>query len=207
MNDPESEPYLLQAELLMPTDHGLMVWDTADNEDWLSITNSSATVEWIQKKQPDSANHLLPVWIPATTKAHLHSGWFTWDFFIEEMAGGQIGIGYMLLWDIGPDWGFYGYLGASSTAWAYDPSTGDVVTNTASIQGNLPTFADGHQGVVSVELNLPRDSEGSGVFIVNGVRSQPITLPSGAVVMPAACLLKESQKITIKNYQRRQRFA
>ena len=54
------------------------------------------------------------------------------------MASRQIGVGFMLLWNIGPDWGLFGYLGASATAWSYDPSTGDVVSATKSIQMLLP---------------------------------------------------------------------
>lgn len=34
-----------------------------------------------------------------------------WDFEVSGLAGRQIGVGFMLDWDIGPDWGFFGYLG------------------------------------------------------------------------------------------------
>ena len=81
---------------------------------------------------------------------------------IDELGDARLGIGFMLLWDIRrPDWGFFGYLGSSTSAWSYDPSTGDVVYNTKSIQGGLPTVADGHSGVVSIRLELPRDAAGS----------------------------------------------
>jgi hypothetical protein len=118
------------------------------------------------------------------------------------MASRQIGVGFMLLWNIGPDWGFFGYLGASATAWAYDPSTGDVVSAAKSIQGGLPKFEDGRTGVVSVELNVPRDVEGSGRFIIAGTETNPIPLPSGAVVLPAACFLEVTQKISLANFRR-----
>jgi hypothetical protein len=118
------------------------------------------------------------------------------------MASRQIGVGFMLLWNIGPDWGLFGYLGASATAWSYDPSTGDVVSATKSIQGGLPKFGDGRTGVVSVELNLPRDIEGDARFIIAGAETSPIPLPSGAVVLPAACFLKETQSITLANFRR-----
>jgi hypothetical protein len=133
---------------------------------------------------------------------HLHSGSFRWDFVVEEMARAQVGVGFMLLWDIGPDWGFFGYLGASPTACAYDPSTGDVVRNTKSIQGDLPKFADRHTGIVSVHLDLPRLAEGSARFLVNGAETRAIPLPEGAVVLPAACFLKEGQRVTLANLQR-----
>jgi len=122
-----------------------------------------------------------------------------WDFLVEEMARAQIGVGFMLQWDRGLDWGFYGYLGAGMTAWAYDPSTGDVVTRTESVAGGLPTFADGRRGVVSVRLELPRIAPGRGIFIVDRLEAPPIELPTGAVVVPAACLLRESQRVRLGN--------
>jgi hypothetical protein len=134
---------------------------------------------------------------------HLHSGTFRLDFGVGEMAGGQIGVGFMLLWNVGPDWGFFGYLGASPTAWAYDPSTGDVVCNTKSIQGGLPKFSNGRAGLVSVRLELPRRDEGLGSFVVDGMETRRIPLPVGAVVLPAACLLRESQRVTLSGYEQR----
>jgi hypothetical protein len=133
----------------------------------------------------------------------LHSGNYSLDFVVEEMARRQIGVGFMLLWSNGPDWGHFGYLGSSPTAFAYDPSTGDVVYDTQSIQSGLPKFRDGHSGVVSLCLELPRDQEGFGCFRVQGVETISIALPPGSVVLPAACLLKESQRVTLRGYQRR----
>ena len=75
------------------------------------------------------------------------------------------------------------------TAWSYDPSTGDVVYNTESIEGGLPKFADGRTGVVTVHLNLLRDAEGEAKFSVAGKASKRIRLPAGSVVLPAACFL------------------
>jgi hypothetical protein len=135
--------------------------------------------------------------VPIRSEAHLHSGVFLWDFVVEEMAGAQIGLGFMLQWDAGLDWGFYGYLGAGRTAWSYDPSTGDVVTRTNSIAGGLPRFADGRRGVVSVRLELSRTEAGRGTFIVDGIEAPPIELPIGAVVVPAACLLREGQRVSL----------
>jgi hypothetical protein len=98
--------------------------------------------------------------------------------------------------------GFFGYLGASNSAWSYDPSTGDIVLDTRSIHGGLPKFADGRRGVVSMELNLPRIAEGNARFIVDGTETPVIDLPDGAVILPAACFLKEGQKVTLANFQR-----
>ena len=163
MNEPSPEPHLLQAGSLAPTDRGSMVWDPEHNADLLTVSNAGMTIAWGSRKPEYTGNHYPPAWVPATTMCQLHSGRFSWDFVVNEMSQRQIGVGFMLLWDVGPDWGFFKYLGASDTAWSYDPSTGDVVTRTESIQGNLPTFAEGHAGTVSVELNLPRDAVGSGV--------------------------------------------
>jgi len=201
----EIQPSLLQAMTLADGDIGKAEWNSEHNEDLLTVSNNSQTIEWTPRQR--GIDELPPAWVPASTCLRLHSGQFRWDFIVEEMASRQIGVGFMLLWDVGDgeilaDWGFYGYLGAGLTAWAYDPSTGDVVCAEKSIQGGLPKFEDGHAGVVSVELKLPRNAEGEGKFIVAGIETQPILLPVGAVVLPAACFLKETQKITFANFER-----
>jgi hypothetical protein len=198
----------LKATDLRQTDVGALTWSQEHNSDLLTVSADGASVEWAErpeefyaKRNPNWAGP--PAWVPASTLAQLHSGVFAWDFDIEEMANAQIGIGFMLLWTSGPDWGFFGYLGSSQTAWSYDPSTGDVVTNTASIQGGLPKFAEAQSGVVSVELSLPREGPGSGRFKVNGVESSAIELPQSSVVLPAACFLKQSQRVTLANFAQR----
>ena len=107
----------------------------------------------------------------------------------------------MLQWNVGPDWGFFGYLGASNTAWSYDPSTGDIVTNTQSIKGGLPKFENGHKGIVTMVVNLPRHAKGDARFVVNGVDTPLIALPESSVIVPAACFLKETQKVTLANFE------
>jgi hypothetical protein len=198
-----SEPVLLKASDLSESDIGSFEWDPVHNCDLLTVSKNGQTIEWGPKKPEYRGKYYPPAWVPASTRTHVHSGDFRWDFVVEEMASRQIGVGFMLLWDIGPDWGFFGYLGASSTAWAYDPSTGDVVCNTQSIQGDLPKFADGRTGIVSVYLELPRTGEGSGRFRVNGVDTRRIFLPERAVVLPAACLLRETQRVTLAQFQQR----
>jgi hypothetical protein len=196
---PTREPSLLLATSLAEADRGTFEWDADHNSDLLTVSNGGRTVEWGPRKPQYQGRFYPPAWVPASTRARLHSGRFRWDFVVEEMARAQIGIGFMLLWDVGPDWGFFGYLGSSTSAWAYDPSTGDVVSATESIQGGLPRFADGHTGVVAVRLELPRHAEGRAWFSVNGADSRPIDLPAGSVVLPAACFLKETQKVTLAN--------
>lgn len=202
-NPPAREPCLLKATTLSETDRGAFEWDCSHNSDLLTVSNSGRTIEWGPRKPQYTGKHYPPAWVPASTRSHLHSGMFQWDFVVEEMAFAQIGIGFMLLWNIGPDWGFFGYLGSSTSAWAYDPSTGDVVYNTKSIQSGLPRFADGHKGVVTVHLDLPREAEGKASFSINGIETQVIPLPGSSVVLPAACFLKESQKVTLASFKQK----
>jgi hypothetical protein len=196
----EAQPSLLQAIALEDGDIGTVGWNSEHSGDFLTICNNGMTIEWASRQRGEG--DLSSAWVPASTCLRLHSGRFRWDFIVDEMASGQIGVGFMLLWDVGADWGFFGYLGASHTAWAYDPSTGDVVCASESIQGGLTKFEDGHAGAVSVELKVPRNAEGEGKFIVDGRETQPILLPAGAVVLPAVCFFKETQKITFANFER-----
>jgi hypothetical protein len=196
-----SDPVLRKAVEFAERDIGSLTWDATHNSDILSVSDEGRCVAWGPRKQADDKAY-TPVWVPIRSSAHLHSGTFVWDFIVDELAKGQIGVGFMLLWDKGLDWGFFGYLGAGVTAWAYDPSTGDVVTDTKSIAGDLPKFSDAGRGIVSVRLELPRTQAGSGTFIVDDVASPAIELPAGAVVVPAACLLREGQRIRLGTLSR-----
>jgi hypothetical protein len=192
-------PELLRATSLAEGDLGSFEWDASHNTRLLSYSGDRRTVEW-GPRMPEHQGAYPPAWVPAPTVARLHSGAFRWEFVVDEMAGAQIGIGFLLLWDVGPDWGFFGYLGSSNSAWAYDPSTGDIVTATKSVRGGLPTFPDRRRGVVAVELDVPRGRKGQARFIVDGTRTPAVALPEAAVVLPAACLLRESQKVTLQAF-------
>jgi hypothetical protein len=160
----------------------------------VKFTNNDCTVE--------ATESFDIAWAPVATKAKLHSGKWSLEFYVESMENRQIGAGFLLNWNVGPDWGFFGYLGSSSTAWSYDPSTGDIVTNTESIHGNLPKFT-GNSGVIGLELDLPINETGTFTFIIDGVRTPTKQLPNtGAVVIPAVCLLSRGQKVTIRNLVR-----
>ena len=160
----------------------------------IRFSNNDSTVEATEKFEA--------AWVPVQTKAQLHSGKWSLEFYVESMKNAQIGVGFLLDWNGGPDWGFFGYLGSSSTAWSYDPSTGDIVTNTDSIHGNLPKFT-GNSGVIGLELDLPKNEIGTFTFIVDGVRTPTKQLPkTGAVAVPAVCLLSSGQKVTIRNLKR-----
>jgi hypothetical protein len=197
MSTSVQEPVLLMAEALSPADRGSLGWNADHNGHLLTISNEGRTIEW-RPRTPELASSEYPLaWVPASTLAYLHSGRFEWSFVVEELAGAQLGVGFLLLWNVGPDWGFYGYLGSSTTAWAYDPSTGDVVSGTESIEGGLPRLAPGQVGAVFVRLDLPRQGRGTAWFSLNGVQSLPIALPKGAVVLPAACFFHEFQRVSL----------
>jgi hypothetical protein len=185
-------------------DIGELLWNSDHNSDRLTVTGDGLTISWDENKNKE--DEMTPCWIPASTRLFLHSGQFSLDFRIDEMAERQIGVGFMLqLTDgvnVGSDWGFFGYLGSSNTAWAYDPSTGDVVTATESIEGGLPRIDNGHSGVVRMRVSVPRQESGFVRFMMNGIESKQISLPVGAVILPAACFLKTGQKVTLSNFQR-----
>lgn len=191
----ESEiPWLRTAPEMPPGDFGSFAWDCTLNTGDLEYTESARRALWKQRV-PGGVGPRL--WVPAQSLARLHSGEFGWEFHIQGMGGAQIGVGAMLDWSIGPDWGFYGYLGSSTSAWAYDPSTGDVVCDTRSIEGGLPVL-DG-QGVVTVKASLPRDEPGTLRFQIEGKSSRPVQLPPGSVLVPAACFLEVGQSVTLAN--------
>jgi len=193
----DREPSLLSAAAFAVTDVGFFQWDANHNADILTVSSSGLGLAWGPRKPRNKDAYYPPSWVTAATLAYMHSGQFQWDFVVEELAGGPIGVGFLLLWNTGPDWGFSGCFGESSTAWSFNPVTGDIVRGAQSIQGGLPTFPAGKGGTVTVRLDLPRDTEGAAWFAVNGTASEPIYLPHGAVIMPAACLMKEGQKITL----------
>jgi len=155
----------------------------------VTLSNGRRTVEW-------TSNNKL-AWVPVETSLQLHSGNYFIEFYVEEMASYQIGVGFLLDWNIGPDWGFFGYLGSSSSAWSYDPSTGDIVYNTRSIAGRLPKFKE-NKGTIAIKFSLPEDGNCTAQFIVDKLELDPIIdLPKEAVVIPAVCLLRKLQKVTL----------
>lgn len=164
----------------------------------LSLTNDDKTIEW--------TSNITYAWIGIETLLNLFDGKYSLDFKIDSMQNYQLGVGFLLVWEISPgktacDWGFYGYLGSSAAAFSYDPSTGDIVSHTESIAGGLPILKD-DKGVVVLELDLPKDKKGKAWFVIDGVKTPSVDLPIGAVVRPAACLLRKKQKITLENFKK-----
>jgi hypothetical protein len=162
-------------------------WDRQNTQEPLAISSDGLTLSW------DSDKGFA--WLGAQTTGRLSGGVFTWDFQIDSIAGRQIGVGIML---DPPDWGFFGYLGAGKNAWAYDAFEGAIVTETKAIHAGLPTITD--SGAVSVLLDLNIKNEL--VFSVGGLETPAIRLSAGAVVIPAACLLKRGQVVTLANFKR-----
>jgi hypothetical protein len=162
-------------------------WDAQNTSRELTISNDGLTLSWNTDEQF--------AWLGAQADARLANGVFRWDFRIDAIAQRQIGAGIMV---DPPDWGFFGYLGAGHNAWSYDAFEGAVVTETAAIHAGLPTIKD--SGTVTVRLDLKRKHEC--VFIVDGVETPAIALPANSTIVPAGCLLKQRQAVTLANFGR-----
>src|SRR5215217_87133 len=128
--EPARKSYLVSSTAYGVDDYGVAQWDRELNSDCLAVSGDGRSVTWEREHCDDRR----PAWVPAQTLLHLHSGTFRCDFVVGELAGAQLGVGFVCLWEHGLDWGFFGYLGAGPTAWAYDPSTGDIVNATKSIE-------------------------------------------------------------------------
>jgi hypothetical protein len=162
-------------------------WDDQQTQKPLTISTDGLTLSWDRDSKA--------VWLGSQTSGRLSDGIFTWDFKIEDIAERQIGVGILL---DPPNWGFFGYLGSGKNAWSYDAFEGAIVTEEEAIHSGLPKI--GKSGTVSVRLDLKRKNEC--VFIVDGKDTPAISLPHGAVVIPAACLLKKGQVVTLANLKR-----
>jgi hypothetical protein len=169
------------------TEQPPLLWDRSHTQEPLTISGDGLTLSWDGDKQF--------AWLGSQTTGRLSGGVFSWDFRINAIAERQIGVGIML---DPPDWGFFGYLGAGKNAWSYDAFEGAIVTEEEATHKGLPTVRDG--GTVSVRLDLKDNYEC--VFVVDGVATPAIRLPAGAVVIPAACLLKRGQSVTLANFRR-----
>lgn len=189
-------PLLLTASSCFSPYSNKLAFSSKNIDPIISISNNDQTIEW--------TSDLTYAWVGVETELLLYNGSFSLDFQVESMKNYQLGVGFLLAWDIGNgeisfDWGFYGYLGSSDSAYAYDPSTGDIVQNTQSIKGNLPKL-EKDSGLITLVLNLPAKEKGEAWFVIDGVQTPKIELPVGAVVKPAACLLRKGQKITLNNF-------
>ena len=192
------EPTLLQASSCSSSLTSTFAFNPKDLNPVLSLTNDNKTIEWV--------SNITYAWLGIETLLNLFDGKYSLDFKIDSMQNYQLGVGFLLVWEISPgetscDWGFYGYLGSSESGFSYDPSTGDIVSHTESIAGGLPILKE-NKGVVSLELDLPKDKEGEAWFVIDGVKTPSVKLPIGAVVRPAACLLRRNQKITLENFKK-----
>jgi hypothetical protein len=159
---------------------------------------SCSAVEWVSGGETTTTTP--PCWLPVLTTPLLHSGTFTVALHVDSMQDKQIGVGFYLAQALPHrvDFGFFGYLGSSNTSWSYDPTSGDIVTATRSIRGNLPTFKNKSSGTIRMHFTLAREQRGSMQFEIDGqLIAHSIELPFGAVVVPACCLLGIYQRVTI----------
>jgi len=189
------EPKLLTASSCSRAFQNIFAFNSKFNSD-LTVSNDQKTVEWV--------SNITYAWLGIETLLTLYDGRFSMDFNIDSMQNYQMGVGFLLLLELPNgetdcDWGFYGYLGSSASAFSYDPSSGDIVSHTDEIISGLPILK-GDSGVITLELNLPKESKGEAWFLIDGVETPHIELPLGAVVRPAACLLRKKQKITLDRF-------
>eukprot|EP00483_Globobulimina_turgida_P000893 UN00894 len=94
---------------------------------WEKWDENKYKMQWI--------NNSNASWLGREALPILHDGIFEIEFEIGPTNDKQIGVGLMVY---PPNWGFFGYLGAGWNAWSYDPTTGDIVTETKSMMSNLP---------------------------------------------------------------------
>ncbi|CAF1041583.1 unnamed protein product [Didymodactylos carnosus] len=134
-------------------------------------------------------------WIPVQTRDSLSSGVYSIDFQINQLCSKQLGVGFLLA---PADWGFFGYLGASERAWAYDPYEGAIVNATNAIYTDLPKIEQ-QDDIVTLQLHLKEECKA--IFIVHNIQTPTIHLPKNSAVLPAACLLEHGQKITLTNFK------
>jgi len=169
-----------------------MKWDEQHKSSALSVDEEGTSLEW-------KSNHELS-WVSALTTARLSCGLqqsstsFNVEFRIDNNANTHIGIGFVL---DPPDFGDFGYLGASKTSWSFDSWEGAIINGTEYIHERLPLVKNG--GYVTLRLDLRRGEGSKATFLVGGISTPAIPLPQNAVVIPAACFLNKSQKITLTN--------
>lgn len=162
---------------------------------YFEFSNEEKAISW--------TDPLNASWLPAPTLLQLHSDVFFIEFSVTRNSRSeQFGVGFLLDWTVGPDWGFFGYLGASSSAWSYDPSSGDIVYETESIKGGLPKFSE-NSGTIGMKFDLTAGKSGKAIFFIDGKQADHvIDLPNSAVVVPAACLLRKGQKVEITKFEK-----
>ena len=165
-----------------------VAWDRRHSRPPLALANGGATVEWpahAAAQGPSLAAHGL---------ARLRDGSYSLDFVIERLAERPLGVGFALADAAGS-----GPLGGS---WAYEAWDGAVVHRAEPLLRGLPALRA--PATVRLELELGQRA-GTAAFVVAGVRTPPIALPGGALLLPAASLRAPGQKLTLANLVRRDR--
>ena len=126
------EPHLLDSSKLSPAQKSdlrqFRFANRQDKEFLLRFTTNDCNAKWATLPQL--------AWVPVPTKAKMHSGKWSLEFHVKSIQKRQIGVGFLVDRNIGPDWRFFGYLGSLSSGWSYDPSTGDIVSATETIHGH-----------------------------------------------------------------------
>jgi hypothetical protein len=88
-----NEPRLANSSTLDKNAIGTLQFDTNHPQvsKHLKVSDDKHTVEWEKS--------LTVAWLQAPTTAKLHSGKYTFDFVVENMASRQIGVGFLLDWE------------------------------------------------------------------------------------------------------------
>lgn len=147
-------------------------WDKDSSSDDITISDDGSTIKW-----PGNLDSGV-IWYPCQAMPILHNGRFEIEFEFSKFHDRQIGIGLMVY---PPNWGFYGYLGAGYNAWSYDPTTGDIVTQTESIKGNLPKWIDGinddeNERRITLDVNVKHNTKHYFQFIVQNKETGKIDI-------------------------------
>jgi hypothetical protein len=88
----------------------------------------------------------LLLFFPVIISIHFCLIFHLFHFFFLPFIFVFVGVGFLLE---PANWGFFGYLGASDTAWSYDAHDGAIVSATDALHEHLPTIKT--KGVVTVK--------------------------------------------------------
>eukprot|EP01084_Bolivina_argentea_P314229 544257_1 len=136
-----------------------LYWDINASSYGLSVINDGHKILW-----DETIENIDEIeWLGSQCLPILHKGIFEWQFEIGPLHNSEMGCGIMLY---PPKYGTFGYLGTGSNQWSYDPSSGDIITETESIMNKLPKFENNKGGIIDVKLDLKYSN--SFQFIVNG---------------------------------------
>ena len=78
------EPTLLEATTIAESEIGSCEWNSDHNTDLLTVSNNGQSIGWGPRKPEYEGKHYPPAWVPASTRLHLHSGQYQWDYVVVD---------------------------------------------------------------------------------------------------------------------------